>query len=89
MEKLPNILSYADITPVSKNKLMWQVKVPKDLPVPFLTSQIFFCRNEKIMFPKVNSFMETKPSKYLASFHKTIMLNMPSKNDWNMALYSK
>lgn len=47
MEKLPNILSHADIIPVSKNKLMWQVKVPKDLPVPFLTSQIFFVETKK------------------------------------------
>ena len=63
--KLPDILKYADITPVFKKG----DTTDKTYYRPIMTLSNFSNVFEKMIYAQVNSFMESKLSKYLAGFH--------------------
>ena len=62
----PDILKYADITPVFKKG----DKTDKSNYRPISTFSNFSKVFQKMIYAQVNSFMEPKLSKYLAGFHK-------------------
>ena len=69
-EKFPNILKYADITPVFKKG----DTTDKSNCRPINSLSNFLKIFEKIIYSQINSYMEPKLSKYLAGFcqnHKT------------------
>ena len=63
-EKFPDILKYADITPVFKKG----ATTDKSNHRPINTLSNFLKIFEKLIYSQINSYMEPKLSKYLAGF---------------------